>query len=162
MTQKIQRHHWLNTIVGLLDSAFYLSDEEQFLVTGIINKMLIELKIPERKVALELPPPVALEYRASFYTDLLAGPRKNGRVRHVREVVKSDIVVAPDSWQQAFLDMILVSYPDLDPYERIFAAKTLNDLLLAIGVPTRAASFYPEFVIQTYLQSPDATWTQSL
>lgn len=158
MKRKIERHHWLNTIVGLLDAAFYLSDEEQYLITDIVNRLLISLRIPERSAALELPPAVALEYKSSFYSALLAGPRISGRDRPVNFVTQEDIIVSVESWRQAFLDMLLISYPNLEPIERLVTAKALTEILVAIGVPNRAAAFYPDAVVRAYQEGPDATW----
>ena len=158
MQRKIERHHWLNTVVGLLDAAFFLSDEEQYLITDIVNRLLISLRIPERSVATELPPAVALEFKSGFYSALIAGPRTSGRTRPVSFVSQDDIIVSVESWRQAFLDMLLISYPDLEPIERLVTAKALTEILVAIGVPSRAAAFYPDAVVRAYQEGPDATW----
>lgn len=158
MQRKIERHHWLNTVVGLLDAAFFLSDEEQYLITDIVNRLLVSLRIPERSAATELPPAVALEFKSGFYSALIAGPRTSGRTRPVSFVSQDDIIVSVESWRQAFLDMLLISYPDLEPIERLVTAKALTEILVAIGVPNRAAAFYPDAVVRAYQEGPDATW----
>lgn len=158
MSYPVERRHWLNTIVGLLDAAFYLSPEEQFLVTDIVKRLLTSLRIPERSEALTLPSAVAMEVKSQLYTLTLAGPRDSGFERPVRAVNPGDIIVSVESWQQAFMDMILISYPDLDPIERIIASKAFNEMLVALGVPTRAAAFYPDAVVKAYQDGPDAQW----
>lgn len=156
MKTQAERYHWLNTLVGVLDAAFYLSDEEQYLVTDIFNRVLISLNIPERPSNDELPAPVALELKSGFYSAQLAGPRASGRERPVRAVNEKDMVVSVDSWAQAFMDMILVSYPHLDPVERMVTVKSFTVMLVALGLPNRSAAFYPDMVIRAYLESPDA------
>ena len=52
--------------------------------------------------------------------------------------------------------MLYVAYPDLDPAERLVSAKVLDDLLMALGVPYRAASSVPDAVIRSYRESPDS------
>lgn len=146
-----ERHHWLNTLVGILDSAFHLTDEEQYYTISIVATLLESLEIPERGDPAELPPAVALEVTSSFYTVRLSSPRDaHNLVRPIREVTPGDVVVSIEAWVQALTGMVLVAYPDLDPLERVAAAKVFSDLLQSLGVPNRAASFFPEDVVQAY------------
>lgn len=160
MTTRVERYHWINTIVGLLDAAFYLSEEEQFLVLDIVNRLLVSLRVPERGAVTELPPALALEVKAGFYTSTLSGPRESGVERPVRPVGNNDVVVSVESWRQAFLDMLVMAYPDIDPFERIATTKVLTDVLVALGVPERKAAFYPDAVVRAYQEGPDAPWRQ--
>lgn len=144
------RHHWLNTIVGILDSAFFLTDEEQFAVADIVQKVLATLRIPERGVPAILPVPIAQEAYAGYYSIALTGPRTSGVVRTVRPVTDHDVVISIEAWREAIVGMFTTAYPDLTSDERLMLTKVFHDLLAAIGAPQRAASFVPEVVIEAY------------
>ena len=144
----VEQHHWLNTIVGLLDQAFFLTDDEQIHVIRIVSSFLNELSIPDRGPVAQLPPPLALEMEDGFYTAQMSGPRSSGLVRPARAIHSGDIVLPLETWRESFMSMIDVAYPDLDPTERLIASKTLTGLLAAIGLPDRAALFFPEDVVR--------------
>jgi hypothetical protein len=146
----------LNTFVGVLDAAFWLSDVEQYNVTGILNRLLTSLRIPERGDPLELPPAIALEVESGFYTIGLAGPRDSNIERPVRAINQRDTMVSVETWRDALLGMLLTAYPNLEPTERLVTATVLDDMLAALGVPMRAASAYPDTVLRAFQQSPDA------
>jgi hypothetical protein len=152
-----QRHHWLNTIVGILDAAFHLSEEEQFQVITVVRQVLEALRIPERGAAHSLPAPVALEIASAYYTVQLSHARNSGAVRPVRQAQAGDMVVSAEAWRDAIVGMISSAYPDLAPEERLFTAKVVADLLAALGVPYRAAAFFPDAVVRAYHASPEAT-----
>lgn len=145
-----ERHHWLNTVVGLLDAAFRLTDEEQFFTIDIVARLLDSLDVPFRSEPEELPAAVLLEVTSSMFTVQLSAPRDSGVVRPVRSVVAGDMVVSVEAWRNALLGLVTTAYPDLDPTERMVAAKVLDDLLVAIGVPHRAAVFFPDEVVRAY------------
>ncbi len=147
-----QRSHWVNTLVGILDQAFHLTDEEQVFVVQVISRLLESLNIPDRSDSQTLPAPVALEISGGFYTRQLDGPRTSGIVRPVRHITEQDAVVSLEAWRETLLAMLLTAHPDLTPNERLVTAKVLADLLHAIGVPTRAAAFFPDDVIRMALQ----------
>lgn len=147
------RHHWLNTIVGILDTAFYLTDEEQFFVIEIVQRLLTKLQIPERGNPVTLPLPVLLEITSSFYTVQLEGPRDSNLRRPIREASGRDIVVDIEPWRQALVGLLITAYPDLEPLERVVATKIVTDLLMGIGVPKRAAAYYPDDVVRAYNES---------
>ena len=84
---RAERHHWLNTYVGVLDGAFWLSDEEQYFTSDIIVRLLDSLCIPERGNPKELSPPVALEVASGYYTVQLSSPRDSGLQRSEQQVV---------------------------------------------------------------------------
>jgi hypothetical protein len=44
------------------------------------------------------------------------------------------------------LSMLTNAYPELDPTERLLAAKTFDEALVGIGVPHRAPTHAPEAV----------------
>lgn len=150
--REIGQHHWLNTFVGVIDAAFWLSDEEQYQVIGILRRLLTTLRIPQRGEPVELPVPLVLEVDSAFYSVALDAAQN----RPVRPVDAADIVVSVETWRDALLSMLLVAYPDLRPEERLVAAKIFDDLLTALGVPDRAAVAFPDTVIRAYQQSPDA------
>jgi len=152
MKTRVERHHWLNTIVGILDQAFYLTDEEQFYVIDIVKRMLESLSIPERGEPVVIPNQLALEMSSSLYSTQLAGPRRSGVTRPIRATNHADMVVSLNAWVDSLLTMLTTAYPDLSPTERMVTAKVLSDLLDAIGVPDRAAAFFPDDVIRSALQ----------
>lgn len=147
---EIERHTWLNTILGILDGAFGLSDEELYFTTVIVRKLLEGLNIPERHPADILPIAVTQEAFAGVFSTQLHAPRNAGVQRIVRAVDETDTVVTLEAWRQAVMTLLLVSYPDLDPGERMWATSTIDDLLLALGVPARAAAFFPDEVVRAH------------
>jgi len=148
MRQHVERHHWLNTLVGILDQAFNLTDEEQVYVIDIVNRLLEGLAIPERGEPALLPPQLVLEMSSGVYSTKIAGPRSSGVVRPIRATSARDMVVSIQAWVESLLGLLLTAYPDLTPVERIVAAKVFSDLLDGIGVPDRAAAFFPDDVIR--------------
>lgn len=148
----IGRHTWVNTIVGILDGAFALTDEERFFTQDIVRKLLAALRIPERGRPEQLPAAVASEAEAGLYTLSLYEPRDAGVVRHPRTVRPGDTVVTLEAWRQALVTLLADGYPDLDAFEVVMATKTFDDLLVALGVPSRAAAFLPEDVVRAHLQ----------
>lgn len=152
----VERRHWLNTFVGILDGAFFLSEVEQLQVIGYVRRLLETLRIPERGVPRVVPAPVALEATSKFYTVALAGPRVSGWDRRIRPAAASDMVVSVEAWRDALLGLLTTAYPDLLPEEKLVAGTVFTELLLGLGVPQRAASFFPEEVVRAYLSSPES------
>lgn len=150
LMSEIERHTWLNTIVGIIDSAFALSDEEMYFTTVIVRKLLEGLRIPERHPADILPIAVTQEACAGVFSTQLHAHRAAGVSRIARAVASDDTVVTLEAWRQAIMTLILVSYPDLDPMERMWATGTVDELLLALGVPARAAAFFPDEVVRAH------------
>jgi hypothetical protein len=146
----VDRHHWLNAIVGMLDQAFRLTDDEQFFVLDIVSRLLDALDIPFRGDPQQLPASVAQEAESGLYSMQLSTPREVGLVRPVRAVTGGDMVVSVEAWRTALLGMLITAYPDLEPVEKMTAAQVLDDLLTAIGVPTRLAMFFPSEVVAAY------------
>lgn len=144
------RHHWLNTIVGLLDSAFYLSEEELYSVTYIVDRLLDTLHIPERDKAAVVPAVVDQEVRGGVYSLQLDSPRSSGLQRPVRRTTEHDCVASLEAWRNALENLVLSAYPSLSGEERVLLAKVLTDLLAAIGVPERAAAFFPDAVLRAH------------
>jgi hypothetical protein len=148
-----KRYHWLNTIVGVLDGAFYLTVEEQFAVAHIIGKLLDALRIPDRSVPAHLPMPVVQEMFASYYSIQLEETTKS--FRPVRPITSADCVSSIEAWRSALEDMVTTAYPDLSTEERMLLAKVLNDLLAAIGVPNRAPAYFPDAVLKAHRELDD-------
>jgi hypothetical protein len=147
-----QRHDWLNAIVGTLDVAFHLTDDEQFLVSGIVAQLLDGLNIPDRGRPQSLPAALASEISAGVYSEQLTAPRDHAVTRAVRAAQSHDIVVSLGTWREALLGMLLSAYPDITGVERLLAMKILTDLLAGIGVPNRAAAAFPDDLIRLYQQ----------
>lgn len=154
----VERHHWLNTFLGILDSAFNLTEVEQAHLISILRDLLAALQIPERGDPVELPATLALEVTSGFHTIALAGPRDAGVDRPVRAAGPGDLVVSVEAWRDALLGLLEVAYPDLPPAERLLASKVLGDCLVGIGVPQRAAAFLPEDVIRVHRSSEIPLW----
>jgi hypothetical protein len=147
----VERHHWLNTYAGILDTAFYLSDEELFAVTQIVQKTLNLLRIPERGAPAALPAALSHEVQAGYYTHALQS-RDTGVPRPVRHATENDCVASLEAWREALLTMLTTAYPDLGVEERLIVTKVFTDLLSNLGVPQRSAASHPDMVINAYLQ----------
>lgn len=150
MNEPAARHHWLNTIVGILDSAFFLTDEERFAVSQLMQQVLATLRIPERAVPVVMPVPVSQEASSGYYSLGLAGPRESGLVRNVRPATEDDFVVSIETWREALVGLFRTAYPDLSGDETLMLTKVFDDTLVAIGVPHRAAAFMPGVVQDSY------------
>jgi hypothetical protein len=142
-----ERHHWIATIVGILDQAFHLTDDEQVFALGFVDRFLESLRIPDRADPSALPVSLVLEMSAGIYSEQLSSSASSSP-RRVRHVGPGDVVVSLETWREAMLSLIVSAYPELSPPERLMAAKMLADLLDAIGVPDRAAAFVPDDVVR--------------
>lgn len=150
MQQQPERATWINVITGILDSSFYLSEEEQFGVSDIVRRLLIKLRIPDRGTSAELPIPVVQELYSNLYSIQLEAPRESGLQRPVRAVGHGDSVTSLEAWRTSFENLILTAYPDLAIEERLLMKKVFTDLLSVIGVPDRVASNFPDMVIAAH------------
>jgi hypothetical protein len=149
--QTLERHHWLNTLVGMIDGAFHLTDEEQYFTIDIVRRLLDALGIPGRSVPRQIPAAVALEVAAGHYTEQIRSGRDAQLTRLVREATERDLVVSIEAWSQALVSLLLSAYPDLHPMERVVITKVFADLLAALGLPDRVATHFPDSVIRAYL-----------
>lgn len=151
---ELQRHHWTNTIVGHLDAAFHLSDEELFDLECTVVDILDTLRIPDRGTPAAIPAALASEVTAQLWSAQLAGQcRDASRVTHARLSDANDAQVSLEAWRNALMTLITVPYPDLAPLERVLLTKTFDDALSDLGIPGRAASFIPEIVIPHHLDA---------
>jgi hypothetical protein len=146
-----RRHDWLNTYLGLLDSAFHLTEEEQFQVLVILRRLLAALRVPQRGAPLELPPALVLELSTRFFTVGRGNASDGGLHRRVRTAGHGDLVASVEAWRDALLHMLITAYPEMDAAERLTAAKVFEDVLTALGVPNRVAAFLPDDVIRAHL-----------
>lgn len=147
------RHHWVATITGILDSAFNLTDTEQYEVSRIVNKLFETLNIPDRGEPSAIPMQVVQEMYAGVYSEQLGAAN---RVRPVRRATTNDCVAPLEAWRNALETMVTTAYPDLDSVDRVLLVKIVDDLLKAIGVPARAAVFLPDSVIAAVRDLEDA------
>lgn len=152
--REVTRDHWLNTVVGLLDSSFYLTMEEQYAAAHIVSALLAKLAIPERGEPVVLPMPVVQEVHANFYSTAL-DTSLSGVSRVVRATSDNDCVTSLEAWRSGLESMFVSAYPDMSAAERMLLAKVINDLLAAIGVPQRAASHFPEMVLRAHREIED-------
>ena len=155
VSSKIQRHHWINTYLGILDAAFTLSEREQAEIITILKSLLTALDIPNSEPQ-SLPAPVALEVKTNFYSIQLNQARELNSVREIRRTHPNEQTVTPESWRDALSGMLFSAYPNLQPPQRLLTVKTFSDLLAALGIPLRAAKFLPESVVRAYNSSPEA------
>lgn len=146
----VERRHWVNTLVGVLDTAFWLTDTEQYETARIVTNLLDWLNVPDRGPAQSVPAALATEVRSGFYAVALAGPRASGLRRAPRRAGAGDVVVSVDAWRYALVGMLSTAYPDLSPTELIGASKVIDDLLTALGLPERAAVCFPDEVVRAY------------
>ena len=153
---EIKRHHWVNTIIGILDSVFILTEVEQFGAIDAVNKMLGKLNIPERGHAFLIPASVAMEAESSYYTINMDNYQNGSQSRTPRVIISGDAVVSLDSWRDMFMNMITTSYPDLLPEEKLLLSSMFNTLLLSLGIPERAATYFPDDVVRAWKQSPES------
>jgi hypothetical protein len=58
--------------------------------------------------------------------------------------------VTLEAWRQAILSLLNIAYPDLEPVEVVWATQTVDELLLGLGVPGRAAAFFPDEVVRAH------------
>lgn len=151
---QVTREAWLNTLVGILDSSFYLTYEEQFACAKIVRSLLTKLRIPERGQPKYLPMPVVQEVYAHFYSTALESSL-SGLPRPARRAHEDDCVTSLEAWRSALENMVVQAYPDLSAHERMLLAKVLNDLLAAIGIPDRAASHFPDAVLRAHREIDD-------
>lgn len=146
MTNLAQRHHWLNTLVGIVDQTFNLTDEERFGVTSVFSTLLNRLQIPERGTPAAMPIPVAQEVAGNYYSNALANASNANYTREVRPASQNDIAVPIDTWREAYIGMFLTAYPNISGEERLLLSKAFQDLFAAIGAPHRAPTHLPDLL----------------
>lgn len=150
------RHHWVNTLVGQIDSAFLLTYEELFAVEHAVGELLNALRIPARGPAVSIPAPLAAEMTSQFWAvHLDSANRAEMLVNRPRAVREGDAVVSLDAWRNALSGLVTSAYPHLAPIERVLLTKSLDDMLSDLGIPSRAARYIPESVIPHHLDSED-------
>lgn len=150
-TPTIARHVWLNTFVGIIDTAFVLTDEEQYFCQVIVRQLLSSLHIPERGPAVIIPSPVLAELDSNTWSIQISEGRDNLDLHRPRLVERTDTVVSLEAWRDALTGMLTSAYPDLQPVERVAITQVFDDLLAALGVPNRAARFLPGDVVRAHL-----------
>jgi hypothetical protein len=146
---KIERYHWVNMYLGILDGAFTLTEEEQHDIIKEIKLLLDRLNIPKRSNPIEIPSALALEVRASFYTNLLNKNIKRGNEANLDQ--ENILKVSIEAWRDPFLNWLILAYPDLDGEERIIAANTFEKLLKNLRLPNRVPYYLPDDVIKAHL-----------
>lgn len=153
--RKVKRHHWLNTIVGILDSAFNLSPMEQIGTLDVVNKILKKVNIPDRSLPSNLPAPVSFEAESGIFSAQLSNARNISKSYESHPVTGSDMVISAEAWRDALVGLIITSYPDLTADEKLFLNIGFTDLLDSLGIPERKAYFFPQTVITAYRNSPE-------
>lgn len=148
-----QRHHWVNTITGMIDLSLHLSDDERYLVALTVRETLDLLGIPARGVPDLLPAQVVLEVDSAYYTQVRESAEFAKASRLARAISATDVVVPIEIWTQALKDLLLVAYPDLNPNEQLFVRRVFDDMLRQLGLPDRAADSYPDVVIAAYREA---------
>lgn len=142
---RVSRHHWLNTILGIVDSVWHLSPEELTYASREVNRVLAQLHIPERGEPHTIPAPLAMEVDGGFYALQLNSPYDSNEPRPIRKVATRDMVLPLDIWVASLMNLITTAYP-IQPVERLYAAKVFTDLLTTLGTETRAPVYIPDDV----------------
>lgn len=150
-----QRHHWVNTIVGVIDAAFVLDGKELFYCGKIVLQLVDALRIPDRGNPCDMPCALAAEVHTQFYGVQMHGTERNNELRIPRSVNDTDTVTSLESWRRYLCGIFLAAYPDLSTAERAATIKVLDDLLTALGVPARAARFIPDDVVRSHRREQD-------
>ena len=143
---------WLATFVGVLNSAFLLTDDEQFEVRRILQRLLEVLHVPDRGTPKVVPLGLRQEMMSGHYSESLV----RVATAPVREATPADCVASAEAWRTALEYMLLSAYPDMSADEVLLMRKVLTDLLAAIGVPTRVAAFFPEAVMAAHREMVEA------
>lgn len=141
-----QRYHWLNTLVGILDTCFHLTEEELLGVTEVVGKLLDVVRVPSRGTPVALPMQLVQEMQTGVYSQQIAVRDSSGRGPG-RAATRADCVASVEAWAHSLESLLLVAHPDLSYEEKLLSIKVLTDLIAALGVPDRAAYSLPESVI---------------
>lgn len=149
-TRRPRAYHWVNVMVGLLDSTFLLTDVEQIGAADVLGRLLERLRIDDRPAPTSIPAALALEIDANFYTIALTKARTVAAARPVRMAGPQDPRVSVEAWSNTFVSLLTQAYPSIEPIEAMLASKVIGDLLLALGVPDRAALHTPDDVMRSY------------
>lgn len=151
------RADWINTFVGILDTALSLDDAELIATTDVMTGLLDRLAVPGRNRPRELPVAVALEKSAGVYSSQIHGTRDAGLQRRSARIGPADLSVELEAWRDALLSMLTSAYPDLEGFERLEATVILDQLLISLGLPDRACSFLPDDVVRAHVAATDPT-----
>lgn len=146
------RHHWVNALVGVLDGAFYLTQEEQYFAAASLTRMFDTIGLAGLGDPQEVPAALVLEKEGGFYSQQMASGR-NGPLRPVRASAAGDIGVPLEDWRDALCRMLFRAYPDLAPAARLYVTATFDELLAALGLPDRASSHLPSDVVSAYREA---------
>lgn len=141
------RNSWLATLTGILDDALRLTGEERAFVGQIMLALLSALDIPDRSRPVSIPAAVAAEVGTGYHSERLQAlsPRQPPRA-----VQANDSAVTVATWSRAILGLLTSAYPDLGAEERQVADTALQGLLLGLGLPERAAGYFPDTVLRAY------------
>jgi hypothetical protein len=142
----VDRHHWVNTVVGFIDSVWNLTPEELAPAIRVVRALLERLDVPGRGEPVEIPAPLALEVDGGFYATQINAVYDSGLLRPVRKLGPRDIQYPIEVWCASLTSMFTKAYPGLDPIERVYLTKAFLDLLTSLGVPDRAPVYIPEDV----------------
>lgn len=143
---RIERYHWLNTVVGVVDDVWHLTPEEQFHTIRVVRALLDQLNVPERGAPSVVPASLALEVDGGFYNLRLNAEFDSGAPRPVRAVAAGDFTLPVEVWVNSLSSLFTSAYPDLDPLERVLLNRTFMELLQSLGAERRSPSHVPEDV----------------
>lgn len=145
--EHVSRHHWLNTLLGIVDSVWNLSPEELVYASQQITQMLVTINIPERGTPHIIPAPLALEVDGGFYALQLDAPYDSNEPRPVRQLENRDISLPVDVWVSSLVSLVTTAYT-LEPIERLYLVKGFTELLADLGTEKRAPVYVPEDVVR--------------
>lgn len=169
--QRVERHHWVNTILGTLSTAFDLTDNEEYHILLRVGRLLDILRIPERGPVAIMRADLATEVVSGYFTDI-TNPWTNPDMGSedivcetgpsIRAAEKTDIHVPLTLWLTALTGLFTASYSDFTPIELEDLRRELTYILEGLGLhdegdanpekPIRVTNFLTEDVMRSFTQ----------
>ena len=170
--QKVERHHWVNTILGTLSTAFSLTDKEEYNILLRVGRLLDLLRIPERGPIATMRADLATEVVSGYFTDITNPWRNPDAISDdaldetnssIRIAAKTDIHVPLRLWLTALTGLFTTSYSDFSPGELEDIRRELTYILEGLGLhdegdanpekPIRVTNYLTEDVMRSLNQT---------
>lgn len=144
MTQPIQRHHWIHTIVGQMDATWRLTDHEIYRCINLVDSYLKQLRIPERGEPAVIPAELALELSSQHWSRMLEPHLEAMRDRPIYHITPGERTFPLEIWRADLERQLRIAYPDLSPMENLAFSKWMTELLDALEITQRRPTYLPE------------------
>lgn len=169
--QKVERHHWVNTILGTLSTAFRLTDVEEYNILLRVGRLLDILRIPDRGPVTTMRADLATEVVSGYFSDITnpwTNPSSGEDIlpeadSSIRAAAKTDIRVPLASWLTALTGLFTSSYSDFTIEELADLRRELTYILEGLGLhdecdtnpekPIRVTNFLTEDVMRSFTQT---------